>query len=156
MSKVKSAITFSSVFTKIIIGIAALALVACIVILITKCPKNAKKEYYDCQQYEWHYVNGTTPSVINQLEAYDYYRLYLKDDKTFEIKYMVKNDDKERSEGGTYVKSGNTYTLTYSGTPTQDLATTITFTVEDGKLIRSDRALAPTGVNYTIVQVFSK
>ena len=113
MSKTKTAVTFASVFTKVIIGIAAVALIACIIILTTKCAKTSKKDYYECTKYEWHYVNGTNPGVINQLEQYEYYRLYLNSDKTFTIKYVLAGDTTERSEVGTYVKEGTTYTLKY-------------------------------------------
>ena len=157
MSKTKTAITFTSIFTKIVIGIAAVALVACIVVLSVKCANNkAKKDYYECESYQWMYVNGTTPMTINRLEDYEYYRLYLNSDDTFTIKYVVKEDDTERSEGGTYVKSGSTYTLTYRSTPTQELSTVVKYTLEDGKLVREDLAKSPSGIQYTIVQVFSK
>ena len=157
MSKTKTTITFTSVFTKIVIGIAAVALVVCIVLLSTKCAKNrTKKDYYECESYQWMYVNGTTPMTINRLEDYEYYRLYLNSDDTFTIKYVLKEDDTERSEGGTYVKSGSTYTLTYRSTPTQELSTVVKYTLEDGKLIREDLAKSPNGIQYTIVQVFSK
>ena len=157
MSKTKTAITFTSVFTKIVIGIAAVALVVCIVLLSTKCAKNrAKKDYYECESYQWMYVNGTTPMTINRLEDYEYYRLYLNSDDTFTIKYVLKEDDTERSEGGTYVKSGSTYTLTYRSTPTQELSNVVKYTLEDGKLIREDLAKSPNGIQYTMVQVFSK
>lgn len=155
MSKVKNAITFSAIFTKVIIGIAAAALVACIVILCVKCAKQKKADYYECEQYEWHYINGTTPQVINRLDDYEMYRLYLNDDNTFTIKYIAKSDDVEREEGGTYTKKGDTYTLKYSSMPTQELSDTVEYHLEDGKLIRSDRALSPSGTNYTIIQVFS-
>ena len=116
----------------------------------------AKKDYYECESYQWMYVNGTTPMTINRLEDYEYYRLYLNSDDTFTIKYVVKEDDTERSEGGTYVKSGSTYTLTYRSTPTQELSTVVKYTLEDGKLVREDLAKSPSGIQYTIVQVFSK
>ena len=156
MSKAKHAITFSSIFTKIIIGIAACALVACIVILIVKCPKNSKNDYYECERFEWHYVNGTTPGYINLLENYEYYRLYLNKDNTFTVKYKAKSDNVERSEGGTFEKNGDKYVLTYSSVPTQDLSQTVTYNLEDGALVRSELAKSASGINYTVVQYFKK
>ena len=156
MSKAKATVTFSSIFTKIIIGVAALALVACIVILSVKCAKNKEKDYYECTRYQWHYVSGNTPDYVDLLEQYEYYRLYLNKDNTFTIKYMAKSDSVERSEGGTYVKSGAKYVLTYSSTPTQDLSNVVTYEIEDGNLTRSEQALAATGIYYTVIQVFSK
>ena len=158
MSKAKTALTFSSIFTKIVIGVAAIALIACITILTVKCAKkNEKKEYYECTRYDWSYVSGSTPTTLDRLQDYEYYRLYLNSDNTFTIKYIAKSDETERSEGGTYVKKGNTYTLKYSSLPTQDIVSEpyeIVYHMEDGKLVREDRALAPNGTNYTIVQVF--
>ena len=155
MSKVKNAVTFSAIFTKVIIGIAAAALVACIVLLSVKCAKQNKAEYYECEKYEWQYVNGTTPQVLDRLADYEYYRIYLNKDNTFTIKYIAKSDDVEREEKGTYTKKGSTYTLKYDSMPTQDLSDTIEYHLENGKLVREDRAVAPSGINYTIVQVFS-
>ena len=155
MSKTKSAITFSVVFTKVVIGIAALALVACITILCVKCAKKNKAEYYECEKYEWHYVNGSTPMIHDCMDGYEYYRLYLNDDKTFTIKFLSKSDDVAREEGGTYTKKGSTYTLTYNSMPTQDLASSFELHIEDGKLVREDRALSASGINYTVIQVFT-
>lgn len=157
MANKEKAITFTAVFTKIIIAIAAIALVTCITIVIVKhAGKKAKKDYYECEKYEWLYMSGTNPNTLNRLEDYEYYRLYLNSDDTFTVKFMAKSDEVERSEGGTYVKDGSKYTLTYSKTPSQDLSSTVVYNLEDGKLVREDRAIAPNGTNYTIVQVFTK
>ena len=156
MSKTKTAITFTSVFTKIIFAIVALALIACLVFFISKCAKNSKKDYYECTKYEITYEVGTNPKPEDRLASFDYYRLYLNNDNSFTIKYRMKEDDTERIETGTYVKSGSEYTLTYNGTPVQEYASVVHYKLVNGKLTRNEHTETTTGVHCDIVQEFEK
>lgn len=156
MSKTKTAITFTSVFTKIIFAIVGLAIIVTLVFLITKCANNSKKDYYECTKYEITYEVGTNPQPEDRLSSFDYYRLYLNSDKTFTIKYCMKEDDTERIETGTYEKNGNEYTLTYNGTPIQEYLSVVHYKLENGKLTRNEQGKTTTSVNCKIVQEFGK
>ena len=155
MSKTKSTVTFTSVFTKIIIAIAVVALITVLVVVIVKNSKKGKLEYYDCLKYEITYAVGTNPQPDNRLDFYEYYRLYLNDDKTFTIKYVLKEDDTEQIESGTYVKNNDEYTLTYNGVPVQDYSQVIHLTIKNGNLVRNEHTHTNTNIDCDIVQEFS-
>lgn len=155
MSKTKTTITFTSIFTKILFTIAVIAVITILVFVIVKNSKKSKLEYYECLKYEVTYAVGTNPQPDNRLDFFEYYRLYLNDDKTFTIKYVLKEDDAEQMEGGTYEKNGDEYTLTYSGTPVQEYAKVVHLTIKNGNLVRNEKTKTNTNIECDVVQEFS-
>lgn len=155
MSKTKTTVTFTSIFTKILLAIAIVAVITVLVVVIVRNSKKSKLDYYECVKYEITYAVGTNPQPDNRLESYEYYRLYLNDDKTFTIKYVLKEDDAEKIESGTYVKNNDEYTLTYKGTPVQDYSSVIHLTIKNGNLVRNEKTKTNTNIDCDIVQEFS-
>ena len=136
------------------IGIIA-GVLALIIGLIITIGVLTKDEYYECTQYDWYEkVNSDNVLTAEQMkEAYDFYRIFLNKDGTFELKYRIKNGTVTKTDTGTYQKSETTLVLTYTS-PTQELDKVCTYEIKDKTLVRDELVFAPDGTRVTVKQTF--
>ena len=86
-------------------------------------------------------------------EAYDFYRIFLNKDGTFELKYRIKNGTVTKTDTGTYEKTKTTLVLTYTS-PTQELDKVCTYEIKGKTLVRDELVFAPDGTRVTVKQTF--
>lgn len=136
------------------IGIIA-GVIALIIGLIITIGVLTKDEYYECTQYDWYEkVNNDNVLTAEQMkEAYDFYRIFLNKDGTFELKYRIKDGTVTKTDTGTYKKSETTLVLTYTS-PTQELDKVCTYEIKGKTLVRDELVFAPDGTRVTVKQTF--
>ena len=96
--------------------------VAFLILLVIIIGVATKDKFYECVQYDW-YEKVNTQEIKTQdgmKEDYEFYRLFLESDGTFELKYRLKNGTITYTDQGTYKKTKTTLILTYSS-PSQEL-----------------------------------
>ena len=137
------------------IGIIA-GVLALIIGLIITIGVLTKDEYYECTQYDWYEkVNSDNVLTAEQMkEAYDFYRIFLNKDGTFELKYRIKNGTVTKTDSGTYEKTKTTLVLTYTS-PTQELDKVCTYEIKGKTLVRDELVFAPDGTRVTVKQTFN-
>lgn len=114
-----------------------------------------KDKYYDCVQYDWYEkVNLENVQTMDGMKNdYEFYRIFLNDDGTFELKYRLKNGTMTYVDKGTYTKTKTELVLTYSS-PTQEPNKVCTYTIDGKKLIRDEFVNAIDGTRVTVKQEF--
>ena len=137
------------------IGIIA-GVIALIIGLIIAIGVLTKDEYYECTQYDWYEkVNSDNVLTAEQMkEAYDFYRIFLNKDGTFELKYRIKDGTVTKTDTGTYEKTKTTLVLTYTS-PTQELDKVCTYEIKGKTLVRDELVFAPDGTRVTVKQTFN-
>lgn len=129
--------------------------VAFLILLVIIIGVATKDKFYECVQYDW-YEKVNTQEIKTQdgmKEDYEFYRLFLESDGTFELKYRLKNGTITYTDQGTYKKTKTTLILTYSS-PSQELVKVCTYTIEDDKLVRNELVDAPDGTRVRVEQIF--
>ena len=138
----------------IVLGAIALLIIAFLALIIFP----NRDRYYECESF-LDGQNIMNPVANNdRLKNYDYYRIYLNDDGTFELKYRLIDNKKESVEKGTYsFKSNKTKLVLYYTNPKQEMDNTATYTVDGDYLVRDEEvefSLGGTFYYYTVKQKF--
>lgn len=142
-------------------------LIASVVIIagITLYNYVLRDRYYECTNYEIIKKVGTKEGVIdyteNELSSFEYYRIYLINDKDFVLKFKTKENDKEETREGGYKKEINKDTKVEKLILTYDKYLEeyddCTYIIEDDKLVREETFNNfDTGVRGTCKQTFIK
>ena len=138
------------------LGIIAGVIVA--IVLFAVILVNAlKDEYYECVEYSWYEkVNSSEYNYeIDQKAIYEFYRIFLNDDGTFELKFRSEGGTLIYTNSGTYEKTDTTLVLTYDGAiASQEPSKVCTYTIDGDKLIRDEIVQDPSGQFVKITQVF--
>lgn len=131
------------------------AIVAGLIGLVIIISLVTKDKYYDCVKYEWYEkVNNDQVKTMDGMnEDYEFYRIFLEDDGTFELKYRLINGTITFTDKGTYEKTDTKLVLTYSS-PSQEPYEICTYTIDGNKLIRDELVNAPDGTRVTVKQEF--
>ena len=114
-----------------------------------------KEEYYECTEYSWYEkVDSNEYNYeINQKEIYEFYRIFLEDDGTFELKFREANGTRLYTDAGTYEKTDTHLILTYTSA-SQEPSKVCTYTIDGDKLIREEVVQDATGQYVKVKQVF--
>lgn len=95
--------------------------------------------YYECEVFlDGQNISNPVPN-IDRLKNYDYYRIYLNEDNTFELHYRLQDSDYKKIEKGKYEFKNNNkkLILTYDN-PTQEMDEICTYSVEGDYLVRNE------------------
>lgn len=156
MSKTKNSISAASVAAKIGLALVLVFLLGMVIYFATKCEVAPKQAYYECEIYQYHYVNGTTPKQMDMLDGVEYCHLYVNDDDTFSLKWKYVNSENVITEVGTYTKKGKEYTFKYSGFPQLGLQQEFHLTLNGKTFEGNEQFESTTKTIYTVVSKFSK
>lgn len=114
-----------------------------------------KEEYYECTEYSWYEKVDSNEynHEIEQKSVYEFYRIFLEDDGTFELRFRINGGTVLTEETGTYEKTDTTLVLTYANA-SQELSKVCTYTIDGNKLIRDEVVQDATGQYVKVKQVF--